>query len=139
MCIAFVLAGCEVDTGPHRVATLRHPGLALVMPAPYDVRYILYRLVRFPPGLTTHDYVDATHLQHGEALGFRHRAQGMVAVAGSTEISLLPSGNYDWVMQADAHQIDCPRTVIMIASAVLVGAGIVAIACKAWRDAFTGK
>lgn len=134
LCSGLVLGGCEVDTGPQRIATLRHPGFAIVMPAPYNGRYILYQLVRFPSGITTRDYVDALHLKRGEPLGFRQRAQGAIAIAGKTEISLVRGGNYDWVMEADAGQSDLPKTVGMAASGVLVVAAIAVVVYEAWRN-----
>lgn len=134
MCLGLVLGGCEVDTGPQRVATLRHPGFAIVMPAPYSGRYILYQLVRFPSGITTRDYVDALHLKRGDPLGFRQWSHSAIAVAGKTEISLVHGGNYDWVMEADAGQSDVPKTIRMAASGVLVVAAIAVIAYEAWRN-----
>lgn len=137
MCVSLVLAGCEVDSGPQRVATLRLPGFAWVMPAPYNGRYILYLLVRSPSGITTRDYVDATHLKRGDALGFRQRTSGAVAVAGKTEISLLHGRNYDWVMEADAGQIDAARTMAMVASGVLIAGVLAVLGYHAWRDSIS--
>lgn len=140
MCVGVVLLGCGASTAPQRLSGFGEREAPMMMRAPYDGRYVLYRIVQSAPGKKVRTAVESMHLKRSDPLGFRQRQAGPVAVGGELEIPLADSGNYEWIMQADAGQVDWVKTVVLVAVIVVIVAGALAIYAAAdfennfWRN-----
>ena len=117
-CLAVALAGCQVSTAPKTVVTVRDPQGPAMIRAAWNGQYTLY--VR-SADRSQKTVVQATHLKKGDALGFRRRDSGIVAVAADWEAP-IGAGSYEWVMRPDPGQTDPVATAILIAVVVVVAA-----------------
>jgi hypothetical protein len=120
MCVALV--GCQVSTAPTSVATFDRLHAVSMMRAPWNGVYTLYLLPSDRKG--KHTVVQTAHLKIDDALGFRHRETGPVAVAGELEVPLA-EGEYEWVMQPDPGQTNGLATTALVVLIVAVVVGII--------------
>jgi hypothetical protein len=126
MCLGLVLLGCGASTEPQRLLSVGDHAAPTMMQAPYNGQYTLYAVTMDAKGKEkSRKTVTSLRLKRGDALGFRQRQIGAVAVAAELEIPLAPTGAYEWVMQADAGQVDFVKTVVLVAVIVVVVFGIV--------------
>jgi hypothetical protein len=124
--VGLVLLGCGASTDPQRLLSVGDHAAPTMMRAPYNGQYTLYAVATDAKGRTTHTATVTTlRLRRGDALGFRQRQSGAVAVGAELEIPLAPAGGYEWVMQADKGQVDIVKTVVLVAVVVAVVLGIV--------------
>ena len=126
--IATVLAGCHVSTSPRPVSHLGDGKPPSMRQAEWDGQYTLYQI---PADKTAaRSVVQSVHLKKADALGFRVRETGVVAVAGDLEIPVA-TGVYEWVMAPDPGQTDPVATAILVTvivvAVVAVTAAIVVI------------
>ncbi|HEY2587328.1 MAG TPA: hypothetical protein VGI81_16395 [Tepidisphaeraceae bacterium] len=124
--VGLALMGCGASTDPQRLLSVGDHAAPTMMQAPYNGQYTLYKVASDVKGKTTRtSTVTSLRLKRGDALGFRQRQSGAVAVAAELEISLAPAGGYEWVMQADKGQVDFVKSVVLIAIVVAVVVGII--------------
>jgi hypothetical protein len=113
-----------MSTSPTTVSQFdaQHP--LSTMRAEWNGDYTLYALPPKPGG--QRQAVVKTHLKKGEALGFRQRETGVVAVAGGLE-QPVSSGQYEWVMEADPNQLTVLGVVAVVVLSVLIVAATIFI------------
>lgn len=113
-CVGLVLTGCQ-STAPQPVVSLSDRQAPTLRRTEYRGHYTLYRLE--PVGHS--EVVREVHLGAKQPLGFRVRENGVVAVAGDSELPVGP-GSYVWKMQADPGQLTPAGAVILVAVVVVV-------------------
>jgi len=124
--LAIALTSCQVSTSPETVATVGGRNAPTMMRAPWNGSYTLYKV--FGSGKKSQrTAVQSVHLKKDDALGFRARETGQVAVAGDLEVP-VSDGTYQWVMQADPGQPDPLATTILVIVIVVVVIGVAVIA-----------
>ena len=119
MCVGLI--GCQVSTAPQTVAELDRRHGVMMTRAGWRGQYTLYLLPANPKGQWR--VVQTAHLNKDDPLGFRQRESGPVAIAGDLEVP-LETGEYRWVMRADAGQVNGWATAGVVVLAVAVVGGI---------------
>ena len=126
--IATALAGCQVSTSPKPVSHLGDGKPPSMTRAEWDGQYTLYQIPADKKA--PRSAVQTVHLKKADAVGFRVRETGVVAVAGDLETTVA-IGVYEWVMAPDPGQRDPVATAILVTvivvAVIAVTAAIVVI------------